>query len=56
MIALKIIVAILLLILLFAGIAFIGMVTAIMIITGGKRSIIIDAEIKEDKEDEKQNL
>jgi len=48
----KIILAIVLVILLFAGIAFIGVVAAIMIITSGNKSIVIDAEIKEEKEDE----
>lgn len=52
MTALKIIAMILLILLLFAGIAFIGVVSAIMIITSGNRSIIIDAETKEEKEDE----
>lgn len=49
----KILAAIVLLILLVAGIAFIGVITAIMVISSGNRSIVIDAEIKEDKEDEK---
>lgn len=53
MTVLKIIAMILLILLLFAGIAFIGVVAAIMIITSGNRSIVIDAEIKEDKKDEK---
>lgn len=48
MTALKIIAMILLVLLLFAGIAFIGVVAAIMIITSGNRSIVI----KEEKEDE----
>ena len=52
MTALKIIAMILLILLLFAGIAFIGVVAAIMIITSGNKSIVIDAEIKEEKEDE----
>ena len=51
----KILAAILLVLVLFAGIAFIGVVTAIFIITKGNRGIIIDAEIKEDKEDEEDN-
>jgi hypothetical protein len=45
----KILLAIFLLILFFAGIAFIAVVVAVMIITSGNRSIVIDAEIKEDK-------
>jgi hypothetical protein len=49
MTALEIIAIILLILLLFAGIAFVGVVAAIMIITSGNRSIVIDAEIKEDK-------
>lgn len=53
MTALKIIAIILLILLLFAGIAFIGVVAAIMIITSGNRSIVIDAEIKEEDKDEK---
>lgn len=53
MTALKIIAMILLILLLLAGVAFVGVVAAIMIITSGNRSIVIDAEIKEDKKDEK---
>lgn len=52
MTVLKIIAIILLILLLIAGIAFIGVVSAIMIITSGNRSIVIDAEIKEDEKDE----
>ena len=52
MIVLKIIAMILLILLLFAGVAFIGVVAAIMIITSGNRSIVIDAEIKEDKKEQ----
>lgn len=40
---------ILLVILMFAGIAFLGLLVAIFVLTTGNRSIIIDAEIKEDK-------
>lgn len=53
MTVLEIIAMILLILLLFAGVAFIGVVAAIMIITSGNRSIVIDAEIREDKKDEK---
>lgn len=49
----KILLAIVLVILLFAGIAFTGLLVAIFILTTGNRSIVIDAEIKEDKKDEK---
>ena len=45
----KILLAILLGILLLAGVAFIGLIVAIFAITSGNRSIVIDAEIKEDK-------
>lgn len=45
----KILLAILLVILLFAGIAFLGLLVAIFVLTTGNRSIVIDAEIKEDK-------
>lgn len=48
----KIILAILLGILLLAGVAFIGLIVAIFTITSGNRSIVIDSEIKEDKKDE----
>ena len=49
----KILLAIVLGILLLAGVAFIGLIVAIFTITSGNRSIVIDAEIKEDKKDEK---
>lgn len=48
----KIILAIVLVILLFAGVAFIGLIIAIFTLTAGNRSIVIDAEIKEDKKDD----
>ena len=48
----KILLAILLVILLFAGIAFTGLLVAIFILTTGNRSIVIDAEIKEDKKEQ----
>ena len=50
---LKILAIIVLILLLFAGVAFIGVVAAIMIITSGNRSIVIDAEIREEDKDEK---
>lgn len=46
----KILLAIVLVILLMAGIAFIGLIVAIFTITSGNRSIVIDAEIKTDNE------
>lgn len=49
----KILLAIVLGILLMAGIAFIGLIVAIFTLTTGNRSIVIDAEIKEDKKHEK---
>lgn len=48
----KILLVILLVILLMAGVAFIGLIVAIFTITSGNRSIVIDAEIKEDKKDD----
>ena len=51
MTVLKIIAIVFVVLLLFAGVAFIGVVAAIMIITSGNKSIVIDAEIKEDKEE-----
>ena len=55
MTVLKIIAIVFVVLLLFAGVAFIGVVAAIMIITSGNRSIVIDAEIKEDKEEKEEN-
>lgn len=51
----KILLAIVLVILLLAGVAFIGLIVAIFTLTTGNRSIVIDAEIKEDKHEEDTN-
>lgn len=48
----KILLAIVLVILLFAGVAFLGLIVAIFTLTAGNRSIVIDAEIKEDKKND----
>lgn len=52
----KIILAILLGILLLAGVAFIGLIVALFTITSGNRSVIINAEIKEDDNDREKEI